>query len=162
MKLSDLKLDVDIDLGEIRKDAQQEIVDQLINHLKKCFLEDMIKDAKVEIHKRIGGLIEETLSQEFCPVNDWGQPKAEKTTIREMFKENAAKWWNQMVNGKGELKTGFISSHDKPRYEYLARKLIAEIMENELKKDLENIYKEAKEKLREGLAKALAEQMVKF
>lgn len=157
MDLNELGIDID----EMKEEIKILATEKLLRLIKCKLINDITKIANDLINEKINNLIEETLNELYYPIDEYGDSKGEKTTLRELFKKNALEWWNQYVDSEGKF-TISTYGNTKKRYEYIASNTIKKLFDNEIKNDLNRIFKNAKEELKEGLSKAIAEKIANF
>ena len=138
----------EVALSEFREDLQGEISRLITNGAK-----DQIKKAIEDI---VSTQSAAALDVEFTPIDQWGDAKGPKTTVRDLFFKTCKEWWAQKVDASGKPSS---YGSGQTMAEYHAKKLVDEIITGKMNLALAATIAEAKEVLIESLTGSLAQHI---
>ena len=147
-----------IDKGYVTEQIISTVSIDIADRVYRDIKNDVIEQANKIIGKHINEIVEGVLDGIYQPVTTWGEAKGEPTTIRDEFEKAILAWWNQPVDEKGEPTTGYSS---RPRSQYIAKKSISKIVDQELRAGLDKMIKDTKSQVKEGLKAVVGEKIDK-
>jgi hypothetical protein len=154
INLSDLGIDTEGLRGEIVERAAERIVESIGYQIKS----EVLKTVQGQVSRKVNSLIDDTLSQVYQPVDDYGEPVGESTTLRSEFKRAISEWWAEKVGDDGNP----TQYRGKPRSEWVAHKVIGEVMTGKMKADFQKLIKESKEQIKDGMTKAVEDAIARY
>lgn len=145
--------------------------DMIVQHIAEQFFDEedvrskIMYDVKQIIIKRtegkIDGILTEALSElvdrPFQEVDSWGDPKGNKTTLRELVKTKATGYLTEKVTDKGE--TGYHAN--MTRAAYLANKAAADCLTYEIKSEITKAVEQAKTEVKRLVAQHIQTILLK-
>ena len=96
------------------------------------------------IEAQVNAIVEDAMTKVFTPVDEFGDPKGEPTTVKAILAKKAKSLLEEKVDMYG--KTGNTYGGRQSRAEYLVGKLFEEALDHAAKREIETIAKQAKEK----------------
>lgn len=148
-------------LGINPEEIKGNVIDKAAEIVAKSIESDMrkkiIEDASVKINRKIENMIEETLEGKYQVTDEWGDKVGKCTSLREQFKLACEAWWKQTVDSNGNLKNDSWGS--QPRWKYVADKAMLDVLNSQLKNELNKMVEMARTSLRAGIAEKLTEAM---
>ena len=151
--------DLGIDLEEIKERIVKDAARQIADTVGKGITHNLILNAQNAVNLKVNEVIDEVLSQTFQPVNTWGEKTGEPTTIRALMEKSVSDWWNEKVDSSGRKSTYGTAM---PRAEYFAKQVVAKQVDYNVSSEMKKIIDAGKEKVREAMSKAVAEQIKKI
>ena len=153
MDSKELQQMIGIDPVTLQDRVIEAVSEKIAEETGQEIAKDIRKSAYQQIDKRISDtisdIVKETVSQRYIPIDSYGEPCGEETTIREHVKKACLNWWNAKVDPhSGEESKGFYSI---PRQEYIAKKLLKEIVQKELQTQLSVIIATTRSQIEEGM-----------
>jgi len=110
------------------------------------------------IGEKIAEAVDEILANGYQPVDEWGSPKGERTTLRELVQKRAIVYLTEKVGTDGKATTYGSSI---PRGEYLAKKAAEDAMSYEVKQELSKSVEAAKAELKSKVANHIMQMLLK-
>jgi urocanate hydratase len=111
-----------------------------------------------KIDEAISGALEKAMSQSINPVDIWGDPVGEATSIREQLGQRAKKFWETMVDHEGKpakSESYYGMSRAVSRAEWMLGKIVAEEFATQVRQNAINILGAFKDKLSENAKAAI-------
>jgi uncharacterized membrane-anchored protein YjiN (DUF445 family) len=123
---------------------------------------EAIKDVYDDVRKSITSIVAEktsewvaaALSKPIQPLNSWGEPKGDKTTIQALIEERAQGFMTEKVDSHG--KAGEYRS-ETPRYLWAAQKVAEDALQKELRPSLDKVVAEMKREIQKGIAQVVSD-----
>jgi len=145
-----------------------EIEDTIIDRAARRIADNIGKDisdklearAEIIVNDKVNEVIEQVLTQTFQPVTTWGEAKGEPTTIRDMFEKEITKWWDTKVDGNGKITTSYGTKQS--RASYFANEVIKNVVDAELRGELNKFVAQGKAKVKDAMASAVAQQIERY
>jgi hypothetical protein len=105
---------------------------------------------KLQIDVALSARLEEAMTQTINPVNIWGEPIGEQTSIRDQLNARAKEFWTTPVDSSGNAAKPDQYAHakQKTRAEWMLGKIVSEKFAEEVKQNAVNILAIFKEKIR--------------
>ena len=148
MNLSELGIDPKEIRQQIIDAASQQVVEEISHEIQG----DVRKVVQTSINKKINILVEETLGQIYQPIDTWGEPTGEATTLRKEFKKACENWWRVKVDDKGNVDKSYRTI---PRYEWVAKKAIEKIITINLQKEFNKLIADTKTQVKVGVVEVI-------
>jgi hypothetical protein len=146
-------MNIDITKEELLELAAQKLADM---HYNDGDIESVRAIVSKEVEKRIAKSVGETIdsflkealekivASEIQPLNVWGEPVGEKTTIKDLLHKKALNYWAEKVDSSGKPSTSYNA---KPRSVFL----VGEVVNEEFKKALSDNVKSVVKALHDSL-----------
>jgi hypothetical protein len=93
------------------------------------------------------------LGNVYVPINRWGEQIKEATTIRDEFGRAVEEWWKQPVDSEGKPTSDHY--HQRPRYEYVAKQVIGDVLKADVSGQLFELVRYSKKTLQEAVNAAI-------
>ena len=152
MNLEELGIDIDDLKEQIINNASNNIV----SSLKRDIKEEILKNVRSVVSQKINDLVTETLGDIYQPIDSFGEPKGEKTTLREVFKKSCTDWWNEFVDKSGNPCNEY---HGQKRYIMVAKEITGKVLSESLSPDLYQIAKDGKKQIEIGIKENIKEYL---
>lgn len=130
-----------IDSGDIEDFAQSIIRDEI----KSLFAKNLVP----AVDSVLKDEIEKVMSSEVTPINIWGEPVAEATTIRAAIHERARVYFNEKVNASGDRWDGYGAI---TRGEMMFTKYAANAFSEAIKQNMVNVIGAFKDAFKDDVA----------
>lgn len=111
-----------------------------------------------EIQSALRAEIEHILSAKITPVDMWGGKTGAETTIREQLAKKARQFWDENVDGKGNL----ASYGGEPRHAWVVRQVLKEEFDIAIKTNAAEVVKAFAAALKDQGAKLVADHISKL
>lgn len=151
--------DFGISKEELIERCVNNLTDTLYEQLEKDISELIVKKLNDRINKRVDAMVDtlcrESFELTFQPVDTWGEPKGEKTTLKEMIKKAGIDYWNDKVNKDGEKQ----SYGDMRRFEFVAKKVINDVITHDLEHQVKQVFTEVRDAVKKATVKSISEQL---
>ena len=134
--------------SKISTQVQKKIDGKLTEAVNKAFLN--------AIDEKLNAILDTIISGEVRPVNIWGEPVGEKTTIRDQLTKRAKDFWLQKVDKNGKACDSY---YGVPRHEHLMQETVKKEFESVVKANIDGVISGLKEALRVDLMKVVDDQM---
>lgn len=155
---------IEINLDWHQEQIAQAIVDEAARRLiDKCgnditrIVQERVANA---IEAQINTIVEDALTKVFTPVDEFGGPTGEPTTVKAILAKKAKSFLEEKVDSYGKAATSRFGTL-MPRAEYVLGKLFEEALDHAAKKEVAEIAKQAKEKAHVEVAKLIVAQIQK-
>lgn len=144
----------------------EHIESQIVERAAHLLLERLQDTVEREARNRIipaidaalGTLVESALTRVFTPVNAFGEPTGDKTTIASLLSKKADEFLSEKVSVNGRT-DGY--GDKRPRYEYIVGKMLQEAFDSQVQKEVKAIAADAKAQAKTAVTKLLVEQLSK-
>jgi len=120
---------------------RQEMNSRINNYFKK--------QVQNLIDKTISEQIEKLMDKKISPVDIWGDPTGEPTTIKSALHERAMKYWDTNVDTEGRL----INYGGKPRYQHMIEKALTQQFNKAMKENINTIVDAFKDAMKKDAIK---------
>lgn len=110
------------------------------------------------IDTALNTLVESAVTRVFTPVNAFGEPTGDKTTIASLLAKKADAFLSEKVNPAGRA-DGY--GDKRPRYEFIVGKMLQEAFDSQVQQEVRKIAIDAKAQARAAVTKLLVEQLTK-
>lgn len=153
---------------EINLDWQQEqIAKAIVAEVSYRLIEKFETEIRREVQAKVGpvidaqvnAIVEDALTKVFTPVDEFGDPKGEPTTVKAILAKKAKTFLEEKVDSSGRVSNTYGTK--QPRAEYLLGKLFEEALDHTAKREIEAIAKQAKEKAHVKVAELIVAQIQK-
>ena len=161
-------MNIELNPEKIIEEAAKRLADEAYNNVDAM---QMLHD---EISSRIDGflsskaneLMEETLraemenlmTRQFQPVNEWGEGKGSPTTLREQLQKRAEAYWQVSVDGKGSPQ----QYGGKPRHQMIFEQMAKEQFGEAIKENLDDVIAGFREAMAKDASKMVGEHIERF
>lgn len=119
-----------------RHEDSEELEGLAVRIINKRIEERFAISLNATINTALNTELSRILSEEVVPVDIWGKPAGEPTTIRAALHSHAMKFWNEKVNEEGKICDNY---YGKPRHEYLFSKIANDEFSKAVKQDIVNL-----------------------
>lgn len=154
-------------LGITKDDIIEKAVEKLLSSceehdiletVQKFIREHIAKNATSAINAALEKVTSDILDAPYTPVDNWGEPTGNQTTLRDMVKTISLGWLDQKVTKEGKT-----DHYDKPwtRGEWLAYTAAEKAFNYEYKKQIEETIAKAKEAIQSQVANFITETILK-
>ena len=144
--------DLGLDVYEIKEAVINSAVGKLLDEIGRDLRKDIQRAVRDQIAEKVNEIVGEALADKFQPIDDFGDPTGDETTIRELFKKEVITWWGVKVDKNGEPSRSYDA---KKRAEVIAELTIEKIVRGELKGDFVEIVKEIKAQTKESITEII-------
>lgn len=145
-----------IDVDELRQQVIEDAAGRIANDVMRSSKNEIVDKARklveAEISERITEIADSALNKSFQPVNTWGEPTGEPTTVRDELAKKMETWWNERVDNSGN-KTDY---HGTPRAQYLCEKLMKDLVDSELRQEMRVLVNDGKQRIKAKMAETVA------
>lgn len=139
---------IEINLYWEQEQIAQAVVSEVSYRLIEMFETEIRREVQAKvgpvIDAQVNAIVEDALTKVFTPVDEFGDPKGEPTTVKAILAKKAKTFLEEKVDSSG--RTGNTYGAKQPRAEYLLGKLFEEALDHTAKREIEAIAKQAKEK----------------
>ena len=162
-----MNVEVEIDWldedGDINSVVKQEIISKVSNQIKVGVLEKIkhkIEDRVIKtIDKRVvlesDKIVKGFLNRKYSVQDKWGDQIETGVTIKGRIKKNLEKYWNELVNRRGEtLKNNY---HSDELYKSRVQRYIDEKIESHSKDFAKTLTQDTENKIKASMKKNLAD-----
>ena len=112
------------------------------------------------IDTALNTLVESAVTRVFTPVNAFGEPAGDKTTIASLLAKKADAFLTEKVDGNGTTSTSPYLNK-QARVDYIVGKVVKDALDAQLQKEVKQIATEAKAQAKAAVTKLLVEQLTK-
>ena len=142
-------------LEEIVERAATQYVEQLSREHRQEFDKLMTK----AIETKINEILAEVVTRTFQPVDVFGSPVGAPATIAGVLANKAETFLNEKVGSDG--RTGTTYGEKMPRHEYVVKQVYESLFNHQVKRDIEAMVKQAKDKAHLSIAAQVLETVKK-
>lgn len=144
----------------------EQIVDRAAHLLLERLQSTVEKEARARILPAIdtalNTLVESTVTRVFTPVDAFGEPTGQNTTIASLLAKKADAFLTEKVDCNGTTSTSTSPYMNKQqRVEYIVGKVVKDALDAQLQKEVKQIATEAKAQAKAAVTKLLVEQLTK-
>ena len=157
--MSKIEVNLDWQQDQIAKAIVAEATCRLVEKFETEIRREVQAKVGPIIEAQINAIVESALTQVFTPVDEFGDPKGEPTTVKAILAKKAKSFLEEKVDMYG--KTGNTYGGRQSRAEYLLGKLFEEAIDSAAKREIEAIAKRAKEKAHVKVAELIVAQIQK-
>lgn len=144
----------------------EHIESQIVERTAHLLLERLQDTVEREARNRVipaidaalSTLVESALTRVFTPVNAFGEPTGDKTTIASLLSKKADEFLSEKVSVNGRTDS---YGDKRPRYEYIVGKMLQEAFDSQVQKEVKAIAADAKAQAKTAVTKLLVEQLSK-
>ena len=145
-------------------DLHERIVERTSHLLLERLQDTVEREARARILPAIdtalNTLVESAVTRVFTPVNAFGEPTGDKTTIASLLAKKADAFLTEKVDGNGTTSTSPYLNK-QARVDYIVGKLLKEAFDAQLQKEIKTIAADAKAHAKTAVTKLLVEQLTK-
>lgn len=157
--MSKIEINLDWQQEQIAKAIVAEVSYRLIEKFETEIRREVQAKVGPIIEAQINAIVESALTQVFTPVDEFGDPKGEPTTVKAILAKKAKTFLEEKVDSSGRTNNTYGAK--QPRAEYLLGKLFEEAINHTAKREIEDIAKQAKEKAHVKVAELIVAQIQK-
>ena len=157
--MSKITVNLDWQQDQIAKAIVAEATLRLVEKFEDQIRREVQAKVGLAIEAQVNAIVEDALTKVFTPVDEFGDPKGEPTTVKAILSKKAKSFLEEKVDMYG--KTGNTYGAKQPRAEYLLGKLFEEALDHTAKREIEAIAKQAKEKAHVKVAELIVAQIQK-
>jgi len=156
-------------LGISKEDIIDRIVDNAVTVLVEEYRNDSARDVRDEVRRislegireKVTAIINDeatkALEGRFQPLTSWGEENGKPTSIRQMFVDAAREWWAVKVDSKGNPDVHNYGSKAIPRAEYVAKKVMTDVVSETFKLDIQRIINALRDEFKAAVSKAMTD-----
>ena len=122
-------------------------IDKFLKDRATTLMEDTLRRAMDEI-----------MTREILPVNQWGERTGAKTTLRDEMQRRAQEFWEVKVDEKGNPTT----YGGKPRHQRMYENIASDVFAKSIQDNIEDVIAGFRDALRLDAAKMLGEHIERF
>lgn len=145
-------------------DLHERIVERTSHLLLERLQDTVEREARARILPAIdtalNTLVESAVTRVFTPVNAFGEPTGDKTTIASLLAKKADAFLTEKVDGNGTTSTSPYLNK-QARVDYIVGRLLKEAFDAQLQKEIKTIAADAKAQAKTAVTKLLVEQLTK-
>lgn len=142
-------------LEAITGQAAANIVGELEHEIRR----DVRAKVSKAIEDQINAIVLDTLTREFQPVDEFGDPKGEPSTVKAIIATKARKYMNEQVGTDGRASNTYGTK--QPRWEWIICQLVGQAIDRQVKEEIAILAKDAKAKAHLEVARLLVAQIQK-
>ena len=157
--MSKITINLDWQQDQIAKAITAEATLRLVEKFEDQIRREVQAKVGPVIDAQVNAIVEDALTKVFTPVDEFGDPKGEPTTVKAILAKKAKSFLEEKVDRYG--KTGNTYGSRQSRAEYLVGKLFEEALDDAAKREIETIAKQAKEKAHVKVAELIVAQIQK-
>ena len=157
--MSKITVNLDWQQDQIAKAIVAEATCRLVEKFEDQIRREVQSKVGPIIEARINAIVEDALTKVFTPVDEFGDPKGEPTTVKAILAKKAKTFLDEKVDSSG--RAGSTYGATRPRAEHLLGKLFEEAIDSTAKREIETIAKQAKEKAHVKVAELIVAQIQK-
>ncbi len=146
-----------IKIADIEEQVVQEVAGKITEDIGRGIAAKLKANAQAQVERQITIIVAEVATQEFQPTNSWVEKRGAPTTIRDMMKKSIEEWWKCKVDSRGIATDNY--SAKMTRAEYYAKSVVGDYVGRELKSEMKAIVEAGREKVRQAMAEAVANQI---
>lgn len=139
-----------------RHENSEELEGLAVRIINKRIEEMFATSLNATINTALNTELSRILSEEVIPVDMWGKPTGEPTTIRAALHSHAMRFWNERVNEEGKV-TDYYGA--KPRHEQLFARVANDEFAKAVKQDIVNLVGAFKDAMVANAAKITKEHI---
>ena len=143
-------------------DLHERIVERTAHLLLERLQDTVEREARTRILPAIdtalNTLVESAVTRVFTPVNAFGEPAGDKTTIASLLAKKADAFLTEKVDSNG---TTSPYLNKQQRVEYIVGRVVKEALDAQLQKEVRQIAIDAKAQAKTAVTKLLVEQLTK-
>ena len=145
-------------------DFHERIVERTAHLLLERLQDTVEREARARIvpaiEASLNKLVESALTRVFTPVNAFGEPAGQKTTIASLLAKKAEDFLTEKVDCNGTTSTSPYLNK-QARVDYIVGRLLKEAFDAQLQKEIKTIAADAKAHAKTAVTKLLVEQLTK-
>lgn len=145
-------------------DLHERIVERTAHLLLERLQDTVEREARARILPAIdtalNTLVESAVTRVFTPVNAFGEPTGDKTTIASLLAKKADAFLTEKVDCNGTTSTSPYLNKQQ-RVEYIVGRVVKEALDAQLQKEVRQIAIDAKAQAKTAVTKLLVEQLTK-
>lgn len=145
-------------------DLHERIVERTSRLLLERLQDTVEREARARILPAIdtalNTLVESAVTRVFTPVNAFGEPTGDKTTIASLLAKKAEDFLSEKVDGNGTTSTSPYLNKQQ-RVEYIVGRVVKEALDAQMQKEVRQIAIDAKAQAKTAVTKLLVEQLTK-
>ena len=145
-------------------DLHERIVERTSHLLLERLQDTVEREARARILPAIdtalNTLVESAVTRVFTPVNAFGEPTGDKTTIASLLAKKADAFLTEKVDCNGTTSTSPYLNKQQ-RVEYIVGRVVKEALDAQLQKEVRQIAIDAKAQAKTAVTKLLVEQLTK-
>lgn len=143
-----------INTDEIKSGVIESITEALMPSIHEDVYDGVRQSVNSIVAEKTSEWVAAALSKPIQPLNSWGEPKGDKTTIQALIEKRAQEFMTEKVDSNG--KTGEYRS-ETPRYLWAAQKVAEDALQKELRPSLDKVISEMKNEIQKGIAKVVTD-----
>ena len=145
-------------------DLHERIVERTSHLLLERLQDTVEREARARILPAIdtalNTLVESAVTRVFTPVDAFGEPTGQKTTIASLLAKKSENFLSEKVDCNGTASTSPFMNKQQ-RVEYIVGKVVKDALDAQLQKEVRQIATEAKAQAKAAVTKLLVEQLTK-
>ena len=149
---------VHIDTSDLRERIVERTAHLLLERLQGTVEREARARILPAIDTALNTLVESAVTRVFTPVNAFGEPAGDKTTIASLLAKKAEEFLTEKVTTAGRT-DGY--GDKRPRYEFIMGKLLQEAFDSQVQQEVRKIANEAKAQAKAAVTRLLVEQLSK-
>lgn len=140
-----------------------EVVDKKITEA----IGNLVKKFEEKIETRVDEItnaeVNKLLEKPFQPVNEWGEAKGEKTTVKQIIVNYASGYWDVKIGSDGKPVREGVYHYDNllTRGEAYAQKVVKDIFTSVVEKQVKEIASDLAAKIPETIGSEISKMVVK-
>jgi hypothetical protein len=143
-----------ISAEEIKSGVIEAIKEELMPSIHKDVYNDVRQSITFIVAEKTSEWVAAALSKPIQPLNSWGEPKGDKTTIQALIEKRATEFMAEKVNENGKVE-GYRC--ETPRYLWAAQKVAEDALQKELRPSLDKVVAEMKREIQKGIAQVVSD-----
>lgn len=157
-RIVDRALGTTADYSQVDTDRWEELpLAEVVDKKITDAIGSLIKKFEEKINARVDEItsakVNDLLDKPFQPVDEWGQPKGEKTTVKQIIVKYASDYWDVKVGTDGKPAREGVYHYDSlpTRGEMYAQKVVKELFTSAVERQVKELASTLFEKIPEAL-----------
>jgi hypothetical protein len=139
-----------------------EVIDTKINKAISNLIQESMTAIQIKIDQIVERETSKIFNSPFQPVDRFGAPVGNPTTVKDIIADTIAKYWNVRVNSEGKEVKGYApSSSYMTRAEFYAIKVTTDFFDKEIVKEIKKMAEEFRNKIPETIGDEISNMVKK-
>jgi uncharacterized phage infection (PIP) family protein YhgE len=158
MKTVQVVLDYEVD--RVLESVADRLATRLFDELKRDITEKVTKTVTDAVETQINTIILDSLNRRFKPVNRFGDPVGEETSLSEIITSKSDSYLSEIVDSSGR-KADHYSGSKQPRMNFILGQLVKESLDAKTTAEIKKLAESAKEKAMQQVAELIVKVVSK-
>lgn len=146
-------------IEKIEQEDYEEYAINIKNQVELSFNKKFQEEINKHVTNHINKLSEIAFSTAYQPIDKWGQPNGEQTTLKDQFEKEMQKWWDAKVDKQSGEKTDYGGI---TRAEYVVNKKIKDFLGDATNKAIVKSMEEARQNIHAQIQQTISNLLTKY